>query len=315
MSDDKTNIDDILGDDPSEDLELDKQEEKTSDAPQELESPKEESKDEEQPTDDGEQQGEDKPTENSSENLPEQSAEEPKEEPLTMDKMRSLVSDIRREERESSKIMDELTNEVVEKFYPDGLSTEVVDANGNVYATPADVVRAVEESGQEITMEEASQWLMNEKFKKEKEIAEIRQSAQEVAEVNRNFRDGAERVLQKYDKIFEAYPELQQKVYKNYMKTVKIDGERDLVLSAPDIEEYYDDILEPYRLAFEFSQQNQPAHTQQEASKGEGKVEKPAEEKQTYNDRLDETGDGGVDNDTKPDPNDPNATLNSLFKE
>lgn len=247
----------------------------------------------------------------------EKPAEEPK--PLTAEEARALFNDIRAQERDSGKEVEAFQQDILKAYYPQGLSNTLVDERtGREIKTPQDVV---ELSNGEMSTEEAAQWLINEQYKLDQQVNEIKSSARELAETNANFRTGAVRVVETYQGIFDKYPQLQEKVYKSYMKQVKmeqkkIDGKDvDLVLSAPDIEEYYRDFMEPYVMAFGFSQKDGAAAPPANAD------EKPAEDKpkipesrQTAKDRMDESGDaGGGSNDV--DENDPNATLNKLFGE
>lgn len=229
--------------------------------------------------------------------------------PLTADEVRSILTEVRTEERDSGKAIAETEQEVLNAYYPQGLSTTLVDEKtGQEIRTPQDVVDL---SGGEMTIEEASSWLMNEQFKLKQQVEEIKQSARELAETNYNFKQGAVRVLEQYKPIFEKYPQLQQKVYKNYMKAVKMDNEKDLVLAAPDIEEYYRDFMEPYVMAFSY----QAPATTTETAPTEDKPKIP-ESKQTPEDRMDVGGDGGSGGGgSDADPNDPESSLSNLFGE
>jgi len=93
-------------------------------------------------------------------------------------------------------------------------------------------------------------------------------------------------VIEKYEPLFKAYPEIQNKVFEKLMKQVKVDKDKNVILSSPDVMEHYDDYLEPYRLAFEYGK-NQPATNP---------VTPPVVEppKPTAEDRMDISGDGGI---------------------
>ena len=230
--------------------------------------------------------------------------DEPK--PLTADEMRSIIADMRNQEYESSKMLETTEKEIMEAYYPQGLSNVLVDEKtGTEIRTPQDVVDL---SDGTMTIDEATKWLMQEQYKLDKQVDEIKQSARKLAETNANFKTGATRVLEKYQHIFKEYPQLQEKVYKNYMKTVSMDNEKDLILSAPDIEDYYADIMEPYVLAFGFKGKTAPAA--QAAAPQAIPVSK-----QTIDDRMDIGSDVGSSSGDDVDPNDPVASLNNLFGE
>lgn len=220
--------------------------------------------------------------------------------PLTKDDVTSILRDIKLEERSTGKELEDTTNEVLNAYYPDGLSNTLIDQkSGKELRTPQDVVDA---SGGEMSTEEAAQWLMNEQYKLDQEVKQIKDDARKVAETTVNFKRDAITVLQKYDPLFKAYPQLQTKVWNKMMKQVKADEKKGVILSAPDVLEYYDDYLEPYQQAFEFNQgQSATAPTPSSA---------PEPPKPTAEDRMDEGGDGGI---TVPD--DPNDFAQQVNKE
>lgn len=238
--------------------------------------------------------------------------------PLSAEEVRAIMAEVRDQERNSAKVLEQAEKEVLQAFYPQGLSNTLVDeATGKEIKSPQDVVDL---SNGTMTTEEATQWLLNEQYKLDKQVAEIKSSARELAEVNHNFKQGAVRVIETYQDVFDKFPGLQTKVYKNYMKTVNMDTEKDLVLTAPDIEDYYRDFMEPYVMAASFkgsAPTGAPAPTTTPAPEGAPAPSKLPESKQTAKDRMDVTGDGGSSaaGDDKPDPNDPEATLNNYFGE
>jgi len=227
--------------------------------------------------------------------------EEPK--PLTEEAVKDIIQNLRTEERTSGKELDATTKDVMDAYYPDGLSNVLVDqATGKELRTPQDVVDA---SGGEMSVEQAAQWLMNEQFKLDKQISEIKDDAKRIAETTLNFKRDSMVVLQKYDPLFKAYPHLQKKAFDLMMKQVKADEKKGVILSAPDVIDLYDTYLEPYQLAFEHS-------TQQSATNNTtpSESDKPPAPTPGTSDRLDESGDAGA---TPPD--DPNDFAQQVSKE
>lgn len=199
-----------------------------------------------------------KPTEG--EPTPSQAPETPpapaESQPLTEDGIRRIMGDIRREEHTSNTVLRNTYNEVMEAYYPDGLSNVLVDqSSGKELRTPQDVVDA---SGGDMSIEEAAKWLMNEQYKLDQNIANIQRQAAQITENTVNFKRDSMAVLQKYEPLFKAYPQLQEKAYNLMIKQVKADPEKGVILSAPDVMELYDTYLEPYQQAYEFST-HQPA--------------------------------------------------------
>lgn len=223
--------------------------------------------------------------------------------PITKDDLRSIISDIRNEERSSGKELDSTTNEVLEAYFPQGLSNTLIDeASGLEIKTPQDVVDL---SNGTMDLDEAAKWLMNEQYKLDKTVNEIKDNAKQIAETTVKFKRDAVAAVEKYSPLFEAYPQLQNKVYEKLMKQVKTDEEKGVILSSPDVLEHYDDYLEPYRIAFEYSQKTS-------ATEAVKTPEAPEPPKPTVDDRLDISGDaGGTDVD---DPNDFAAQVRKELK-
>lgn len=220
---------------------------------------------------------------------PETPSEEPK--PLTKDDVQEVVSNLLNTERTSGKELETTAKEVLDAYYPDGLSNVLIDEQTRKeLRTPADVV---EVSGGQMSIEEAAKWLMNEQYKLDQQIEKIKSDAREIAETTVNFKRDSMTAVQKYEPLFKAYPVLQQKVFDKLMKQVKVDKEKGVVLSAPDVLEYYDDYLEPYQQAFEFA-------NKQSATNPTPNPNEPP--KPTAEDRMDESGDGGAS--PVDDPND-----------
>lgn len=203
--------------------------------------------------------------------------------PLTKDDVKSVVSDLLNTERSSSKELENTTNEVIEKYYPDGLSNVLVDEkSGKELRTPADVVAA---SGDQMSTEEAAQWLLNEQFKLDKQLDGIKNQAKEIATTTLNFKRDAVDAVKKYEPLFKAYPQLQQKVYDKLMKQVKVDEAKGVILSSPDVMEHYDDYLEPYQQAYELGTKQAATNPTDPPVKDAPKI--------TAEDRMDVAGDGG----------------------
>lgn len=227
--------------------------------------------------------------------------------PLTRDDIAEVIRNMRNEDRISSTAVEDATNDVVDAYYPDGLSNTLVDqATGKELKSPQDVVAAAAAAGNEMSMEDAAQWLMNEQYKLDKNIEKIRSDARAVAETTLTFRNNGTAAVEKYEPLFKAFEKmgLQQRVFDKMMKFVKADEKKGVILSAPDPMEFYDDYLEPYVTAFEHSKQ-QPA-----TNAPADPAAPPAPPKPGQQDRMDEGGDGGQEP-----PNNPNDFAQQVEKE
>lgn len=218
---------------------------------------------------------------------------------LTKEDVAEVIADIQNKERYSGQELDTTVKEVMEAYYPDGLSNTLVDEqSGKELRSPQDVVDA---SGGSMSIEEAASWLMNEQFKLDKQVETIKGQAKEIAETTVKFKNDSMTVLKKYEPLFKWQPSLQKKVFDRLVSQTKVDEAKGVILSAPDVMDHYDFYLEPYQQAYEFSQ-NKPATNPPE--------QPPAPAKPTAEDRMDVSGDGG------PAPvNDPNDFAQQVNKE
>lgn len=222
--------------------------------------------------------------------------------PLTEDSVRSIIQNIQTQERASVKELETTTNDVLEAYYPDGLSNVLTTEDGRPLRTPQDVINAAAAQGAEMSMEEATQWLMNEQYKLDTEVRGIQENARKIAETTINFKRDSISALQKYEPLFKWQPSLQQKVWDILKAQVKADVQKGVILSAPDVMSFYDTYLEPYQKAYEFSL-GQPATNPNPPA--------PEPPKPGAEDRLDENGDGGGGGE----PDDPNNFAQQTVKE
>ena len=207
--------------------------------------------------------------------------------PLTEEGVLRLLNQARTQEQDTVKELQNTYRDVMSAYYPDGLSEVLVDQNtGKELRTPQDVVDATDGA---LTMEQATQWLMNEEYKLKQNIEGIKRQASEIAETTVNFKRDAVAAVQKYEPLFTQYPQLQEKVFNLMMQQVQADTEKGVIIKAPDVMDLYDTYLEPYQKAYEFS-------TQQSATNQTAPTTPPPAPKPTQDDRLDESagGDGGV---------------------
>lgn len=292
-----SDIDELLQEDISiiDDIE----EPETPEAPEE--APKEPTEPEAEPKVEGEEQ---EPVE-----VVEQPQEPVEPKPLTEDNLRSIISELRQEEHDSTKQFDDVYKDIQSRYYPDGISRVLTDTvTGREIRTAQDVI---ELSGNpDLTIEEAERWRLVAQAKLDSQVAEIEATTRNIAEQTIALDRGAQRVQEKYGELFKAYPALERKITAQYLKTVKIDKDTSAILSAPnDIVEYYDFALEPYQLAFEASKSGNGGGTTPPVAPP---VIPPIATPPNKDDRLDEHGDGGASDDDD-DPNDFEAQLRKEF--
>lgn len=224
--------------------------------------------------------------------------------PLTKEDVAEAINKVREEERTSGQVIETATEEVMKAYYPEGLSEVLVDSkSGKELRTPQDVVDA---SGGSMSVEQAKDWLIDKQHELQSNIAEIKKEARGIAEQTVKFKEGVADVLIRYEGVFKAYPGVQKKVWDQFSKMVKADEAKNVILSAPDIREFYDTVLEPYQKAYEYAQKN-PSATPTPATPA-APATPPATP--TADDRLDEGGDGG-----QSEVDDPNDFAQQVRKE
>ena len=263
----------------------DNAEEPKKDDPANPTNPNKEDEESETPPADSSKPAEEDPAKPQDTATPPEEDNQPK--PLTEEGVLRLLNQARTQEQDNVKELQSTYRDVLSAYYPEGLSEVLVDQNtGKELRTPQDVVDATDGA---LTMEQATQWLMNEEYKLKQNIEGIKRQASEIAETTVNFKRDAIAAVQKYEPLFRAYPQLQEKVFNLMMQQVQADTEKGVIIKAPDVMDLYDTYLEPYQQAFEFS-------TSQPATNPTAPTTPPPAPKPTQDDRLDESagGDGGV---------------------
>lgn len=218
---------------------------------------------------------------------------------LTKEDILAAIREERQQEQSASSEVETATKDVLEEFYPTGLSRVLVDeATGKKLLSPLDVVEAAQAQGSNLTVEEASQWLMNQQYELNKQVDEIENDARKVAENTLSFRKDTVSVVEKYQDVFEKFPHKQKEAYDLLMRQVKLDDKKMFVLNDVDVVGLYDAVLGPYKTAIDYQAQK-AAETPPEPTKP------------TAADRMDiDGGTSGAD-----DVDDPNDFAQQLVKE
>lgn len=223
---------------------------------------------------------------------------------LTRDDFKSLLNELRTEERASTKQLDAVKSDIESRYYPNGISRVMVDEKtGLAIRTAQDVLDLADNP--DLTIEQAESWRLAKQSEWDANVREIEDKIRNIAEQTVALETGTINVMNRYEELFKAAPQLERKLMAQYFKTVSVDKNTNTILSAPvDIEEFFDIALEPYQTAFEAQKQ---ATTTQQQTTTTPPIQKPSKD-----DRLDEFGDGagGSDDD---DPDDFEAQLKKEF--
>lgn len=175
---------------------------------------------------------------------------EPK--PLTKDDIGAAI----REDRDSiTKRIDNVhqaRDEIITKLHPEGIDQKVYDTNGNVIKTAQDIVDRglVNEATKEpYTYEEAASFMLRAGEQMAKNVEELNDWAEKVAEKNINLAESSQRVMAKYADVFKTLPkETVQMLADTYTtKQLKFSEDQSYILEMNMTpEEYYDVVMAPY---------------------------------------------------------------------
>lgn len=226
---------------------------------------------------------------------------------ITKEDLRSFLSDIRSEEQAATKQYDVVYSDIESRYYPNGISRVMVDAEtGKPLRTAQDVMDLA--NNPDLTIEQAEQWRIQKQSEWDAQVRDIESGIRKIAEQTISLERGTRAVMERYESLFKTYPALETKVMGMYQKYLKSDKNTNTILEAPDIEEFFDFHLEPYRLAFEAGGQAAGSPAPSPAA-----PQAPEPPKPSRNDRMDEFGDGGGESADDADPDDFEAQLKKEF--
>jgi hypothetical protein len=173
--------------------------------------------------------------------------EEPDEKATTKEAIKEALQEIDDAKVSRSDRVDSLKKEVLETLYPEGLDRQLRDSDGDPITGIDDLTQLINpRTGELFTDEEAGSWLLSAQQKLNKDIETVENFIEQVAEVNTNITEGAERVAAKYGAILSADDKLRESLIAAYDKTLVKDPKTGVTISAPlTPEEFFDPILGP----------------------------------------------------------------------
>lgn len=203
------------------------------------------------PADDDKKEDESKEKVDEPEEPTEEPAEKEKEEPdekaTTKEAIKEALQEIDDAKNSRSSRVDALKKEVAESLYPEGIDRQLRDSDGDPITGIDDLVKLTNpRTGELFTDEEAGSWLLASQQRLNKDIESVENFIEQVAEVNANITEGAERVATKYGDILKADDKLRESLIAAYDKTLVKDPKTGVTISAPlTPEEFFDPILAP----------------------------------------------------------------------
>lgn len=222
--------------------------------------------------DDGDKPADDKSADDEADDEDKEAEEKPAPN-LTKEALKEAIQEIETSKADRSNTLNDFKAEVSKTLYPEGLSRQLRDSEGDPITGIEDLVQLINPATQEyFTDEEAGAWLLREQKKLNEDVQVVEKFIEDVAEVNLAIQEGSERVIQKHGKILKENPELTDRLLAGYNKTLIKDPESGVAIKAPvTVEEFFDLALEPMIL-----QQTKEADA---AAKANAEAKKKAEKR------------------------------------
>jgi len=143
-------------------------------------------------------------------------------------------------------------DEITQKLYPEGVDSKIYDTNGNHIQTAQDIVDRQltnERTGEAYSYDEAASFMLEAQQKMSKNIEELTNWTEGIAEKNINLLEGNQRVMSKWADTFKTLPqETVQTLADTYIsKQLKFDETNSYITEMNMTpEEFYDAVMSPY---------------------------------------------------------------------
>jgi hypothetical protein len=170
----------------------------------------------------------------------------PQEEDPTKRAVKEALQEIDEARVSRSSQVEALKREVAETLYPEGIDRQLRDSDGDPITGIDDLTNLINpKTGDLFTEEEAGTWLLSAQQKLNQDIETVEKFIENVAEVNANITENAQRVAAKYGDILSADDKLRERLIQAYDKTLVKDPKTGVTLNAPvDVMEFFDIALE-----------------------------------------------------------------------
>ena len=241
----------------------------------------------------------DEPPKSTDEESPKDDApKEQEDEPVEPDGATARLS-----AREEAAQVEAVKNDVREKLFPD-VVTELKDADGDPIKSIADVMKLINpNTGEQFTEEQAGMFLIQAQNQLKENLANVDQQVNQIADVNIDLKDQADVVNYQYGELLKAMPEVRDKVWAQYEKTLTKDPKTGIITKAPvSLQQFYETALEPYaELGRQLAQQENNDAAAKEKAAADARVAEEAKKTQIRQDRSDIYAKGKVDTQTEED--------------
>lgn len=169
--------------------------------------------------------------------------------PNTRDEIKEAMRELEAEKASHSTQRETLKKEVLDSLYPEGINRQLLDSDGDPITGIDDLTKLINPKTDDyFTEEEAGAWLLSAQQQLNKDIEQLENYADEVAETHLTLREAAAYIEESYGDLLKSMPEVADKVYAAYEKTLVKDPNSGIVIKAPvDATEFYDLALQGYK--------------------------------------------------------------------
>lgn len=246
-----------------------------------------------------EQYGEEEPTPEPEETTPAETPtpaddkpEEPtpEPEPAISDPAPEKAREQRMVQRQTLAEEQALREDIKTKMFSDKIDINPIDKDGNPIQSPQDLMDYENpQTGQSFTEEEAALYWLN----LSKEIAEKKEKYEKqldnITDLNMSIKDQADIINETYGDFLEKYPNIRDKIWAEYEKTLKRDETTDIIIETPiPLINFYNLMLTPYKALMDQIKQGKSVEKTKDAVVEE--KNKEIEKLQIRSDRADITG-------------------------
>lgn len=203
----------------------------------------------------------------------------------------SLKADIR------GQLFADIPTEFRAKSEREGMPGELLDSPDKLmqYLNPS--------TGEQFTRDEATLFLAQAERQVEKNAAYVNAQVEQIADVHADLQDQADVINYQYGELFQAMPELRDRLLGEYRKSLEIDQKSGLILKAPlSLRNFYETALEPYaQLGRQLEAQEAQTVAAAARTQQQTQAEQQQAKQQRRQDRSDIYGPGKVDTQTDDD--------------
>lgn len=172
--------------------------------------------------------------------------------PLTAEDIRKVLQEDRTASQGRIDNVHLARDQIISTLHPEGIDKNIYDTNGNVIKTAQDIVdRGLvnQRTGEPYTYEEAASFMLEANQKMQKNIEELNDWAENIAEQNVSLMESNTRVMDKWGDILQAMPDHAKTWAENYIATqLEFDETGSYITRmAMSPEQYYELVAGPYR--------------------------------------------------------------------